>query len=355
MGSLRQVPIDTPVAVIVPAVLAFAAVAACVLTHKRLLRVAWGILAVVAVSVAGLAVVNVKTSYYPTVGALIGGPMPLEAPAQVLVRPPSPGPLPGHGSLARVDIPATAGGFRPRSAWVYVPPAWFGPDRGSLPVIELLHGTPGSPSDWPRKGEAQLTADRYASRHHGVAPVLIMPDINGSEHGDSGCVNGRLGDIDTYLSRDVPEWAVRTLGVSSDRSRWAVGGLSEGGTCSVNLALRHPDRYSAFLAFSAADHLAEPGKFSALFSGGPAEVAKAAQAYDPTSLLAKAKTTPPMRGWFSVGSDDGSTTTDTETMAALGRSTLTEVKLVVVPGMGHEWSLWTESFSDAVSWLMSHT
>jgi len=353
MGFLRQVPIDTPVAVVVPGVIAFAAGCAVWRAKMGAYRVVSGLAVVVAVLVAGLAVVNVRTGTYQTVGSLIGGPLQLEAHAEALGRPPAPGPLPGHGSLVSVDIPAADGGFRPRSAWVYLPPAWFGVGRGSLPVVELLHGTPGSPSDWVRKGQAQLTAERYASQHDRVAPVLIMPDINGAQTADSGCVDGRLGNIDTYLSTEVPRWAVRTLGVSGDRSRWVVGGLSEGGTCSVNLALRHPDRYAAFLAFSAADHIARPGELTALFTGTPAEVAKAAQGYDPSSLLTQVSATPPMRGWFEVGSDDGSTTKETEAMAGLAHQTLTDAKLVVVRGAGHEWPLWTQAFDDALPWLMS--
>lgn len=353
---MRQLPIDTPAVVVVLALMAFTAGVALWRVHRLVLRVVWGLVVVGCVLVSGLAVLNVRGAYYPTAGSLIGAPLPPVGSADVLGWRPAAGPLPELGSLVSVSIPSDSSEFMPRSAWVYVPPAWFGPDRSSLPVVELLHGTPGSPSDWARKGEAQLTADRYANQHNGVAPVLIMPDIHGTgtATADSGCVDGRLGNIDRYLSSDVPRWAVRTLGVSANRSRWVIGGLSEGGTCSVNIALRHPDRFSMFLAFSAADHVAQPSEWSALFTGTPAEVANAAGGYDPLSLLAQAKISPSIRGWFEVGGADGATTNETQAMAALGQRTLTEAKLVVVPGAGHKWRLWTQAFHDALPWLMSH-
>src|SRR5258708_2954178 len=106
----------------------------------------------------------------------------------------------GGGMVGRVVIAPTVSGFRARPAQVYLPPAWFARPRPRLPVVELLHGTPGMPEDWTRAGQADVTADRWAAGHRGVAPVIVMPDPNGGFMSDTECVDLPQARADTYLS-----------------------------------------------------------------------------------------------------------------------------------------------------------
>src|SRR6185503_810454 len=125
--------------------------------------------------------------------------------------------------------------------------------RPRLPVLELLHGTPGTPEDWTRAARADVTADRWASTHGGRAPILLLVDENGSFTADTECSNGIAGRAETYLTVDVPSWAVSALDAARSRRAWGVGGNSEGGYCALTLALRHPHLYSLFLDFSGLD------------------------------------------------------------------------------------------------------
>src|SRR5205807_1757987 len=121
---------------------------------------------------------------------------------------PSPAPRLQHGLVERVRIAGVVSGFRARSAQVYLPPAWFAVPRPALPVIELLHGTPGMPEDWTRAGLADVIADHWAALHGGWAPIIVMPDINGSFTADTECVDGREGRAETYVAVDVPMWVI---------------------------------------------------------------------------------------------------------------------------------------------------
>jgi hypothetical protein len=115
------------------------------------------------------------------------------------------GHLPDQGITVGVAIPATDPRFTPRPAYVWVPPAWFARNHPQLPVIELLHGTPGNPSDWNVGMGAANTAQAFAEQHDGIAPILVMPDINGSRNADSECVNStKYGDVATYLAMTIP-------------------------------------------------------------------------------------------------------------------------------------------------------
>jgi S-formylglutathione hydrolase FrmB len=185
-----------------------------------------------------------------------------------------------------------------------VPPIWFRSPHPRLPVLELLHGSPGSPADWTRGGYADLTADAYARAHDGFAPVIVMPDVNGSWYGDTECVDGRRGNAETYLTVDVRRAVAKHFGVAASGRSWAIAGLSEGGECALHIALRHPGDYAAAGDFSGDDHPWVSGGPRNLFWGANAtQVTAAEQAYDPRVLLADWHGPAPAP-WFSAGRSD---------------------------------------------------
>lgn len=154
------------------------------------------------------------------------------------------------GVIRKAVIPVTASGFQSRDAYVYLPPAYLGSPRPALPVLVLFSGQPGGPADWLTGGALRSRLDRFAAEHAGVAPVTVVVDPNGSASGNTLCMDSRIAQADTFLARDVPDWIKRTLDVDPDPRRWAAGGFSFGGTCAMQMVTRHPDVYSAALAFS---------------------------------------------------------------------------------------------------------
>ena len=203
-------------------------------------------------------------------------------------------------------FPATVSHFPARTGQVYLPPAWFANPHPHLPVIELLHGAPGSPVDWTRGGRADLTADAYAQTHHGFAPILVMPDVNGADwwH-DSECVNGPQGNAETYLTVDVRNAVVRAFGARADGESWGVAGLSEGGSCALQMGLRHPDLFAVLGDFSGDDHPYVSGGPQRLFWGRtPRQLFQAEQSYDPRVILSRTHWSDPPAIVFSAGRGD---------------------------------------------------
>lgn len=154
------------------------------------------------------------------------------------------------GVIRKAVIPGTVSGFQSRDAYVYLPPAYLGSPRPALPVLVLFSGQPGSPADWLTGGALRSRLDRFAAEHAGVAPVAVVVDPNGSPSGNTLCLDSRIARADTFLARDVPDWINRTLDVDPDPRQWAAGGFSFGGTCAMQMLTRHPDVYTAALAFS---------------------------------------------------------------------------------------------------------
>jgi S-formylglutathione hydrolase FrmB len=322
--------------------------------HRRApVRIAGIVLTVGLVLATAAAAVNAHYAYYPTLGEALGRPPPdVTSLGEVAA---SRGHVPSHGAVVSVELPAPRSHFVARPAEVYLPPDWFARSRPALPVVLLLHGSPGSPTDWLVGGEAAETADAWAAAHGGRAPVLVMPDINGSPTADTECVDGPRGNAETYLTEDVPRAVERMAGTQPPGPRWAVAGLSEGGTCAMVLALRHPDLFAAFGQYSG---LIGPrvGESNAgvdetveqLFGGSGSAFA----AHEPTALLA-APDEPyrGMGGWFEVGGGDEGPLAAARELAPLARRAGIGTCLVVVPGAGHTFDVWSAAFRASLPFL----
>ena len=162
----------------------------------------------------------------------------------------APNGLPPDGTVRKASIPGTASGFQSRDAYIYFPPAYRGTPRPALPVLVLFSGQPGAPADWLTGGALRSRMDRFAADHGGVAPIAVVVDPNGSASGNTLCMDSRIAKADTFLSRDVPDWIRATFDVDADPHQWAAGGFSYGATCAMEMVTRHPEVYSAALAFS---------------------------------------------------------------------------------------------------------
>lgn len=257
--------------------------------------------------------------------------------------------VPPDGALVNVDVPSLSSGFQARPASVYLPPAWFARPRPKLPVIMLLHGTPGGPTDWLDAGAARQTAERWARAHGGVSPIVVMPDVNGDVLADTECVDSARGNAESYLTNDVPRFVRSNFLTRDPGEDWAVAGLSEGGSCAVMLALRHHDLFGTFADFggligprdgdtNAPDHTAD-----ALFGGSQQNL----DAHEPVWLLTHRRFTG-LHGFFVVGDNDPQPLAATHRLVALARQAGIATEQVIIPGGQHTWDVWRTAFADAL-------
>ncbi len=305
-------------------------------------------------SLTALASVNYYFKYIPTVGGLFGKskdavPLAKLEPhlgAAAAANPTPDKELPTHGKVVAIAIPGAVSGFQARKAEVYLPPRWFMAGTKPLPVIELLHGTPGAPEDWVRGGGVQDDADTWAKQNNGYAPIFIMPDPNGAFTADTECVNGKRGNAETYLTQDVRNFARDQLHASTDRKHWAVGGLSEGGYCGAMLTLRHPDTFSIFLDFGGDPNANTKGGPSALFTGSAKDAATAAANYDLHNLLQSHDPKNHLGGWFISGAGDQDVVKSNRELNTLAIAKHVDAHLFVVHGR-HTFDTWKQSLAHA--------
>ncbi|WP_282360932.1 alpha/beta hydrolase-fold protein [Arthrobacter sp. AL05] len=276
------------------------------------------------------------------------GPGPKGAPlAATWVKPAG---LPAAGTINSVQIPGAASGFVARSAYVYLPPAYQADTGPALPVLVLVAGQPGSPVDWVVAGGVKTAMDNFAAAHNGLAPVVVIPDVNGSATGNTMCMDSRIAKADTYLSTDVPAWIKATLRVDPDPTRWAIGGFSFGGTCALQMESLHPDVYPSAIDLSGE---AEPAL-------GPDRAATIGQAFGgdtaafdavvPLHVLA-ARHYAHSRIYLAAGAQDGTFAGYQARVADAAAKAGMDVTTALVPGQGHSWEVPRQSLAPAMDWL----
>lgn len=282
------------------------------------------------------------------------------------------GTRPTKGVVVPVDIDDNASHFRHRRELVYLPPGWFNsnpPPR--LPAVMMIGSAFNTPADWLGPGGAFTAIDTFAAAHHGFSPVLVFVDPTGSFDNDTECVNGTRGNAADHLSKDVIPFLVSNFGVSPDRANWGVAGWSMGGTCAVDLAVMHPELFSAFVDI-AGDRSPNVGPkdvtVAKLYGGNQAAWA----AFDPITVMTRHGRYTGLSGWFDVpgsgdahslaeqgnptlaGSDPNANPEgqDAAARALCAAATANGISCAVVTQPGkHDWPFAAEAFTAALPWL----
>lgn len=307
--------------------------------------------------------VNLWVGYFPWVqtawNQLTAGPLPDQTDQVTVTAMQRQGRVPARGTVVPVEIPSTASGFRHRGEYVYLPPAWFAANPAPhLPTVMMIGGEFNTPADWMRAGNVIKTMDDFAAAHHGYAPVLAFVDPGGTFNNDTECVNGKRGNSADHLTKDVVPYLNSHYGVSPASANWGIVGWSMGGTCAVDLAVMHPELFSAFVDI-AGDIGPNSGTkaqtIDRLFGGNAA----AWDAFDPATVINRHGQYSQTAGWFDVNDTSsagkpGSQVNDqakaANALCALGSKHGIACAVVTQQGT-HDWPFASHAFAMALPWL----
>ena len=261
--------------------------------------------------------------------------------------------MPSQGKVLTVDIPNAKSNFTARKAMIYLPPAALSDRPPALPVMELLAGQPGSPSRLIDAGNIAATMNAYAAKHDGLAPIVLVPDQNGEATHNSLCADTTQGNAETYLTTDVVNWAKKMLPVAKSARMWAMGGFSQGGTCTTQLVPRHPEIYGAMLPV---DGELKPtngsvGKMVQEYFAGDRK------AYDeqvPVNAIASSGTSEQAL-FTGAGERDKESISNMRTIADAARKAGMEVTELIVPGTGHDWHAVQAVWRPGLDWFGERT
>ncbi|NEX61029.1 alpha/beta hydrolase [Noviherbaspirillum galbum] len=128
-----------------------------------------------------------------------------------------------------------------------------------FPVTYLLHGAGGDESEWVAKGSAGHTLDGLIKRGLMRPTVAIMPTFGPA----SWWADGASERDETAFMTELIPYVESRYKVAAERGARSIGGLSMGGYGSLNLALKHPDRFCAAAIISPAIYDPLPPETSA--------------------------------------------------------------------------------------------
>lgn len=302
---------------------------------------AGGVAGVVVLSLAtGLVAANAVSGYVPGVGALVPTlrGWGVLAPSDARWNPRQSAGDGEHGAVRTVDIPAAATErMAAGPAWVYTPPGFDPTSDVRYPVVYLVHGSPGRPSDFFAAADAGRAMDSLIA-HDVVGPmILVSLDVNGTGPSarDTECLDSTTGGslVETYVTTTAIAWVDAHLPTIADREHRVVGGASSGGFCALNLGLRHTDLYSVILGLMP---YADPGSGGEAMLSTPEEIA----ANSPSGYIPTMDFAGPVGVFLDTGTLAGqeARTRDRE-LAALLTARGQRVELREEPGQGHTWAM----------------
>lgn len=180
------------------------------------------------------------------------------------------------GSVWAGRIPNQAVASDRRPSAVYLPPGFT--TRRRYPVVYLLHGMRGAPSEYWDALDLADVADEIISSGESPPFIAVMPVGGPLVHPNGGEWAGVWED---YVVDDVVPWVdghLPTIPRARDR---ALEGLSAGGYGAVDIGLRHPGRFGTLGSWA--------GYFAPVFHDGPFRHAGPADldAHTPTLLVRK--------------------------------------------------------------------
>ena len=168
--------------------------------------------------------------------------------------------LQGKVTQYTVDSPSL---HQARTVYVYTPPGYNTATSTRYPVLYLLHGAPGLPTDWLRYGRAPELVERLRAERNFPEMIIVCPDGQGiGSLGDSEYINAPSeangGDtpptpdsmVGSFIWEDLPKWVDSRFKTRPDPADRILAGVSTGGYGAVNLALQHPDVYGAGISLS---------------------------------------------------------------------------------------------------------
>lgn len=252
----------------------------------------------------------------------------------------------GSDGLLRYTVHGAMSGLT-GTVLVLPPSGYTSPAQATLryPVIEAFHGYPSTPLSWVKRFNIRQAIYGQAAIHKIHPLFVVMPQIEFPAGVDTEGVNAGPGtpQVETWLTRDVPDWVAQHFRVQQNRNAWATMGDSAGGFDAAMATTLHPAQYGAGIVLG--------GYFRPDF--GPLY-----EPFLPKSPLGRrydlirvaAHHPPPVALWMETShADPVSYGSSARFLKVAGPPTA--VHAVILRNAGHRDSVWVALLPQALTWL----
>ncbi|MBO3143949.1 alpha/beta hydrolase [Dermatophilus congolensis] len=230
---------------------------------------------------------------------------------------------------------------------VWFPKEYFEDPNATFPVIEAFHGIKPAPYAYFNVVQIdKIITDLVAQGKMKPSIVLVPHWAVGGK--DNECVNSAAGgNVETWISEDIPAWAYNTFRVTPGRDSFSAYGLSAGGYCASMVSMLHPDVFATGISLG--------GYWAPLFDQPFVPFKPGSEQWKRYDLInVEKKSAPPVALWTLYGAGDNLALAGTAEFAKAVRppSSFTETKL---SQGGHNTSVWTPHVPASLEWLAEHS
>jgi pimeloyl-ACP methyl ester carboxylesterase len=213
------------------------------------------------------------------------------------------------------------------------------------PVLEAFNGYPSQPINWVKLLRIGTMIDSLVHAHALRAPLVVIPQVEIPQGVDTEGVNAGPGQpqVETWLTRDVPDWTAQHFRVEAKRNAWATVGYSAGGFVAAMATLLHPAQYGAGIVLG--------GYFRPQF--GPfyepfTPRSPAGRRYDLPRVVRLRP--PPVSLWVETSHADAVSYLSSARFIRSARAPMA-VHAVVLQNAGHRDAVWRAMLPQALRWL----
>jgi enterochelin esterase-like enzyme len=218
--------------------------------RRGAVRAASAVLCVLTTAASAFVWVNRQVETYTSWSDFVSAPETVTAAAPEPRPDREPVAARGHGRIVVLTVAGRASGMT-APLFVYLPAAYDRQPKTRFPVVEALHGFPGSPLTWVHRLDVATYLDREIAAGRMAPTVVLLPYQTPDPLRDTECTDLVGGPhAETFVTVDVPAAARARLHIRMDRAAWGLIGYSAGGYCATNLLLRHPTQYAAAASLS---------------------------------------------------------------------------------------------------------
>jgi enterochelin esterase-like enzyme len=153
-----------------------------------------------------------------------------------------------RGKIETIEYDSKATGGK-RKMVIYTPPAYAKTNK--YPVFYLLHGGGDDETGWKVKGSSDIILDNLYADKKIVPMIVVMPNGFANKAGAKpakGKGGGSLFEED--LLKDIIPYVESHYPTLSSSSERALAGLSMGAGQTLNIGLKHLDKFAWLGAFS---------------------------------------------------------------------------------------------------------
>lgn len=135
---------------------------------------------------------------------------------------------------------------RLRGLQVYTPPGYDADPAQRFPVLYLFHGSGDNEATWVAHGHAHWILDNLIAAGRARPMIVVMLDGHAVTFRDNtpGSRLDNIGAFERDLLEDAMPFVAAHYRTREEPGARAIIGLSMGGGQSLNIGLRHPDRFA---------------------------------------------------------------------------------------------------------------